>query len=89
MANISKNWIDNWGRVRQQGVWRFILVRGLLAFGLTFGALSFVIDYFLSSQPFDIIKFCARVIVGGLVFGALMWNGSERKYRKYIERRVP
>jgi hypothetical protein len=34
MTNNTEKWRGNWSRTREQGVWRYIVLKGLVLFGL-------------------------------------------------------
>jgi hypothetical protein len=83
MSRNAEHWFERWSRTREQGVWRFVVVRGLLAFGLPFAALTSLLDFYLDDRTFHVGLFAMRAVVGGLTFGALGWRLNERRFRKH------
>lgn len=83
MSKNAEKWVEHWSQVRERGVSRFILWRGLVGFGLPFAALISILNFALDDQPFETQGFLIRFIIGGSVFGALTWRWHERKYRNH------
>lgn len=86
MATNNEKWIATWSRIREGGVSRFIILRELLAFGLTYGAVIYVADTYLLRNQVNPITLCIQVVFAGLLFGTFMWHYCERRYRKLAEK---
>ena len=82
MSTHDEKRVEQWSRIRERGIWRFILWC-LLAFGVPFAALFSTMDFVLDDQSFAIRPFLMRLLVGGFVFGALTWHWNERKFRNH------
>ena len=74
-----------WERIRAKGMWRFVLVYGVLwwggfmiiatsIYGLFFRRLSYSLDDFSITVP--------ALLVGGFVFGLACWFVGEYKYQR-------
>jgi hypothetical protein len=61
---------------------RSILVRGILGFGLIFGVLSVGWDWVagtLTSWPQAAVRYPVLSVVGGVMWGVLMWAFERRR----------
>ncbi len=76
--------LRNWEKVRAGGMTRFVLLRGVLSYGLTmFVVMTFIVHRGDLSARFIAIS-AGLWLVGGAVFGALTWVLMERIYRKFV-----
>jgi hypothetical protein len=85
MADEAK-WIQRWEKQRAGGRGRFILLTGLLGYGLP---MFIVMTFFVNRRVLNARSILVGAVlwpVGGLVFGALMWWASERRYAKHLEK---
>ena len=80
----------SWAELRDKGRNRFILVTGVLSFGIP----MFIVMSFLVNKPFEHGFTVANVsvnlgiwLVSGLVFGGLMWSFNEKRFLKEIKNR--
>ena len=73
-----------WGQTRAKGVWRFVLLYGVLLWGGLMIVARSVIDFFFSGPRFlDNLGITVTVsLAAGFVFGWAMWLIGEHKYRK-------
>ena len=76
--------IRHWEKVRAGGMIRFVLLRGVLSYGLTmFMVMTFIVHRGDLSTRFIAIS-AALWLVGGAAFGVLTWVLMERIYRKFV-----
>ncbi len=76
--------LRNWEKTRAGGMTRFVLLRGVLSYGLTmFIVMTFIVHRGDISGRFIAIS-ALLWSVGGAVFGALTWFLMERIYRKFV-----
>ncbi|MGY0798829.1 hypothetical protein ACW7G0_07235 [Lysobacter sp. A286] len=74
--------LEKWKETRQKGMLRFVLVNGVLAYGLImFIVMTFVVHRDKLSVNFVWISAMVWSI-GGALFGVLMWIINERKFHK-------
>lgn len=74
--------LEKWLATRQKGVARFVLVNGVLAYGLPmFLGMTFIVGRENLSVYFAYISAVAWTL-GGALFGAVMWGIGERRFRK-------
>jgi len=72
----------NWAETRKMGRTKFILIYGVLFWGLLMALVFFFLGLKDSSQPWysqlliSIIVFCP----GGFLFGHFTWKSAEKKY---------
>ena len=73
---------SQWERVRAKGKLRFLIVQGLLCWGLPMAVVMTVYLHFFKSQPLDLtLKFVAPVFfIGGLLWASVLWFFLDRKY---------
>ncbi|WP_233171922.1 hypothetical protein [Dyella sp. ASV21] len=70
---------DRWAKIRQQGMWRFVLRSGLLFYGVP----MFLIMTFLIPHPrLSHAQSAALWLLAGLGYGMAMWVVQERRFRK-------
>jgi hypothetical protein len=74
----------NWEKARAGGMLRFVLLRGVLSYGLTmFVVMTFIVHRDALSARFIAIS-ALLWLVGGAVFGVLTWLLMERMYRRAL-----
>lgn len=86
---------SNWQETRKKGILRFIIVNGILLFGIPVTIATAVIrfyfgtpgayswrDYLLSNGTW--IGFILQALISGIIFGAVIWYFNERTYRSTV-----
>lgn len=74
--------MEEWQQVRAKGLLRYVLVRGVLAYGLPmFLAMTFVVNRDKLSGNSIGLSVLAWAL-GGALFGVLTWHVQERKFLK-------
>lgn len=88
-----------WSEIRKKGKWRFVLLHGVLLFGLIAGSLSEILNIVLEDKftvtllyQYEFYRdFIAAVIafsiIGGPTYGILMWIFNEKMWKKEKEKR--
>ena len=79
---------EKWEAIRRKGKKRYLLVQGALQWGLSTGFLWAVIMVLFSRVENPLVMFSVAMIlfpIGGLLWGSLMWNWSEKGYLKERE----
>ena len=74
--------LERWSVLRAKGRLRYVLLHGVLAYGLP---MFLVMTFLVRPQPQTPVLLAisaALWAVGGLVFGLIMWHVNERRYRK-------
>jgi hypothetical protein len=90
MSDIRQLRLARWERIKQCGFWRFILTRGIFGYGLPGGILFSVFDL-CSSKPLpfpwylSVPLILGLWLIGGLVFGVLMWFITMRSYSRALK----
>ena len=77
-----------WSEIRARGVRHFILVRGLLIFGVSAFAVSLVVPTLFGASVFTWGKIAATLLicaVAGFVWAVVTWYLNERAFSKYSE----
>jgi hypothetical protein len=72
---------ENWESTRKKGFLNFLLVRGLLLFGLSFTVFQFLIKL-LTGNEINILATFISGLMGGLIYGTSMWYFAERRFKK-------
>src|SRR5262249_8159751 len=92
MGNDLPKDIQRWEETRKKGKANYILVNGLLAWGLP----MFVIMTFFvlrkKDEPLrlDLVAISAVLWgLGGISFGLATWTMSEKKYQRYLRESPP
>ena len=74
--------LERWSVLRAKGKLRYVLLHGLLAYGLP---MFLVMTFFVRPEPRTPVLIAISAALwaaGGLVFGLIMWHINERRYRK-------
>ncbi|KTF07072.1 conserved hypothetical protein, membrane [marine sediment metagenome] len=77
--------MNKWAKIRKKGKQRFVLVNGVLGWGVTTAILwSVLMELIEPSQNIWVRPIIALIIfpIAGIAFGHLMWNKSEKAYEK-------
>lgn len=85
MSQSKKAWTERWAKVRKQGFWRFVLLRGALGWGICTALLWSIAMWFLRpgfniyfGLPVALILFS----LGGIAWGTFVWWIGEWRFRK-------
>lgn len=87
---MKKKHFEKWSKTREKGRKNFILVNGLLAWGLPmFLVMTFFVNKPNDAQWSPIFILISAVIwaLGGLAFGYFVWGSTERAYKKALAKR--
>ena len=79
---------EAWSKVRAKGLWRFVLINGLLGYGgLMFVFTSLLSPYIRQSaemlSPDRLAMNAAIWALAGMTWAALTWHFSEKNFLKY------
>lgn len=75
--------LERWARTRLQGMRRFVLFRGVLAYGVP----MFVIMTFVIPHPkLSTTQSAVLWLLTGVGYGVAMWLLQEHRYRKALPR---
>lgn len=73
-----------WEQTRAKGMWRFVLLYGVLLWGGLMILIRLAFDFFFSG-PRLLVNLMIHVpilAVTGFIFGLVLWRIGENKYRK-------
>ncbi|MCP8616008.1 hypothetical protein [Salirhabdus salicampi] len=86
-------WITRWRKTRQKGMKQFILIHGVLGWGVPTGILFMFIQHHwtngsgtpidLSNTPLKTIFVLIIFMLAGTLFGRVMWDVNEKHYHKH------
>ena len=77
--------MEKWAQIREKGKQRFVLVNGVLGWGVSTAILwVFLMEFLEPSENIWVRPITALIIfpIAGVAFGYLMWNKSEKAYEK-------
>jgi len=77
--------MEKWVKKREKGKQHFVLVNGVLGWGVITAILwSVLMELIEPSQKIWVRPIIALIIfpIAGIAFGHLMWNKSEKAYKK-------
>lgn len=82
---MSKKQADRWAKSRARGRSTFILMYGVLFWGIVTAFLFAAVSVFISDRSFlDTLKFALPTFMtGGIFWGILMWVMAENSYSIY------
>ena len=92
--NIDRH-MEKWENVRKEGKWRFILVHGVLFWGLMMTLTMLLFNLLIHPEKtltWVLIEFVMYLIgfsLGGVVWGLVVWRSSEKRYNEWKEKNVP
>lgn len=77
--------MQKWQKTRQKGKLRFVIIYGVIGFGLLLSIAQLATKYILHHPHLDLknalFLFGINLIIGAL-FGLFMWHSAEIKYRR-------
>ena len=83
--------LKNWEALRQRGKKRFILITGVLSYGVP---MFFVMTFFVNRksevmpEPLRLGISLVIWLLGGAVFGLIMWKLNEGRYQKFLAKQA-
>jgi hypothetical protein len=88
--NSEARW-QRWEETKQRGLLRFVLVAGMLAWGVMVGTIYSLAMHFLRPAfPLGMLPFCiAWFAFGGILWALAVWFYTDWKYARYLKRRGP
>jgi hypothetical protein len=81
--------LRRWAKTRFRGVRRFILVNGVIGWGMTSGALFSVLMWFFNPGFNATAGLCVALILFtplGVIWGWIFWHAMERQFNASVER---
>lgn len=90
VADADARSIAEWETQRQGGAWRFVALRGVLAWGVPMFLMVYLVPTLFKAQPISpasLLAYAGLWAAGGAVFGVVMWRSGESNYRKLMDRR--
>jgi hypothetical protein len=83
MSDFQQLRLARWERIKQGGIWRFVLLRGVLGWGLTVGIIGIIFEQVSrKSEAFAWYLILGLCLVGGFVWGLAMWFVTMRSYSR-------
>jgi len=82
---MNRAQIQKWEKTKEKGMLRFVLLRGVLGWGVpVFIIMAFIVNK-VSFGDERFIKGSLVFLVFGVLLGMYLWGDSERKYKKAME----
>jgi hypothetical protein len=84
MSDIRHLRLAKWERIKQGGIWRFVLLRGVLGWGLSMGVIGIIFEIVsrkTEALPWYLIL--GLFLVCGFVWGVATWFLSIWWYREH------
>jgi hypothetical protein len=83
MSDIRQLRFARWEKIKQRGFWRFVLLRGVLGWGLTMGIIGIIFEHVSRKEgAFPWYFMLGLFLVGGFVWGLATWFVSMRIYSR-------
>jgi hypothetical protein len=89
---MNEKKVKRWERTRKMGKTRYIIVYGVLIWGIVAGLSFPFIQWILFNQPPGPSRFVLSLIVfqiTGIFVGIVTWNNSERMYQQFLDKNSP
>lgn len=83
---MTKKQADGWAKIHARGRWAFIMIYGVLCWGVFSGVLMAIFMSFSPDRTFlgALKTYLPFFMVGGVFWGFLMWVFAESRYRIYL-----
>ncbi|MEM7784733.1 MAG: hypothetical protein AAF623_15390 [Planctomycetota bacterium] len=84
---MKEKQFKKWTETRKRGMIYFVVVYGVLAWGLGTGILWSLLTSMMSGWEGTSLRFTLGLIffpIGGILFGVLMWFILEKQYKKRL-----
>ena len=78
-----KTFEDSWERLRKKGKCMYIIINGMLLWGLPMAIIMNIYFHYRADTPWLPTAFYITPIflIGGLIFGYVMWSILEKRYQ--------
>lgn len=83
MSDIQKLRLARWERIKRQGIWRFVFVRGVLGWGLPMAIFGIIFER-VRKEAFLWYMTLGLCLVGGFLWGLAMWFVTMRIYPRVL-----
>lgn len=82
-----KTFEDQWERLRKKGKAKYILIHGVLLWGVPMAIIMNIYFHFRAGYPWIPTTYYITPIflIGGFLFGLVMWSILENRYQKQIK----
>jgi len=82
----SNDQFTKWQQIRKQGFVRFVIIRGVLGWGIVTAILYSLLMWVFSDTDMSRLLPISLVIfpIGGLLGGAFIWWFSDRKHKQNV-----
>ena len=78
--------LQRWEKIKQAGLWRFVLLRGVIGWGLTCGIIGVVFEHVSrKEEAFPWYYILGLFLAGGFVWGLAMWFVTMRSYAQALK----
>jgi hypothetical protein len=88
MSDIRQLRLARWGKIKQGGIWRFVLLRGVFGWGLAMGVIGIIFELVSRKEealPWYLIL--GLFLAGGFVWGLAMWFVTMWSYSRALKSR--
>ncbi|GHB66507.1 hypothetical protein GCM10008107_14660 [Psychrosphaera saromensis] len=88
-CSIYQDWnddnIEKWNSQRQSGMFKFILIEGVIKWGVTAAFLFISLKLVMNDVgKMEIMRICFIWLVASLVYGYVYWVGTTASYENYV-----
>jgi hypothetical protein len=86
MSDIQQFRLARWERIKRGGMWRFVILRGVLGWGLTMGIIGIIFERVSrKEEAFAWYLILGLCLVGGCVWGLAMWFLTMWSYSRALK----
>ena len=83
MSDTRQLRLARWERIQQRGIWRFVLLRGVLGWGLTMGIIGIIFEQVSrKEEAFRWYVILGFFLAGGFLWGLATWFVSMKIYSR-------
>src|SRR5437870_4800826 len=81
-GELPQDYLPKWERIREQGKWRFVVLRGVLFLGGLIFLAGSAVSWIAGFHDFWVRQVFVSVLAG-FVLGLFAWHRAERAYRRW------
>jgi hypothetical protein len=86
MSEIRQLRLARWERIKQGGIWRFVLLRGVLGWGLPMGIIGIIFEHVSrKEEAFAWYLILGLCLIGGFIWGLAVWLVTMRSYSRALK----
>lgn len=79
---MTEDFVQRWSQIREKGKWHYIILRGVLLFGITVSAVSLIFLRFIFNEPITWSRLTIIPILMA-INGYISWNEWRKNEKRF------